>query len=275
MAQICTICESTSSHFFQKKYDSYRGSPFLGVWEVHYFKCNSCGFVFSQTHRELNKEKWENLNSSWHHAFESGLFGTNINQPPYANMALATKMLSVNGLLNMNASLDYAAGYGTFAKILQKYFNEIIYKYDPYVTGEKDDYYIEYADLSKYDFLVNTAMFEHILTRNDIDSVNNLVSGNGVMMLHTQIREEIPKDPSWFYLEPHVHSAFFTNKSMQILMEQWGYGCSIYSPEARVWFLFKNSHPALEEVESTSSAINKELQREYFYYKKGFMDYWK
>ena len=275
MTQSCIVCDSSSSYFFEKKYDSYKGSPFSGALAVRYFKCNRCGFVFSETHREMDKEKWEDLNSSWHHAFESGVFGSDINQPPYANMALATKMLAVNGLLNMGASLDYAAGYGTFAKILKKYFNETIYKYDPYVIGEKDDYYIESTDLREYDFLVNTAMFEHILTRNDIDSVNNLVSDGGVMMLHTQIREEIPKDPNWFYLTPHVHSAFFTNKSMRILMEQWKYSCSIYSPEARVWFLFKKDYPFSDRIESVFSSINQELQREYFFYKEGFMDYWK
>ena len=160
----------------------------------------------------MDKNLWLKLNNSWHHAFESGELGNDINQPPYAHMALATKILVVGGLVNMESSVDYAAGYGTYAKILKKYFGESIYKYDPYVTGEKDSYYLKTANLSSYDFVVNTAMFEHILVRADIDAVNNLVSDVGVMMLHTQIREEIPNDPSWFYLEPHVHSAFFTNK---------------------------------------------------------------
>lgn len=223
----------------------------------------------------FRKNKWVELNNSWHHAFESGAFGKNINQPPYASMALATKLLVVSGLINMASSIDYAAGYGSYAKILKKYFNETIYKYDPYVTGVKDDFYVETEDLQKYDFVANSAMFEHILARSDIDAVNDLVSNQGVMMLHTQIREEIPCDPSWFYLEPHVHCAFFTNKSMQILMDQWGFGASLYSPEARVWFLFKNDHPHFKEIESIGEGVNIELQRKYFFFKNGFVDYWK
>jgi hypothetical protein len=275
MTNSCLVCNSPAAYFFNKKYPSYPGCHFSDDLCVEYYKCQTCGFAFSKTHQEMEKADWIKLNNSWHHAFESGLFGKNINQPPYANMALATKILVVNGLVNMTSSIDYAAGYGSFAKILKKYFNEIIYKYDPYVTGGKDDFYIETENLKQYDFVANSAMFEHILTRTDIDAVNSLVSNAGVMMIHTQIRQDIPCDPTWFYLEPHVHSAFFTNKAMAILMEQWGYGASLYSPEARVWFLFKRNHANFDKIESIATRINKELQRQYFHFKVGFMDYWK
>jgi hypothetical protein len=72
-----------------------------------------------------------------------------------------------------------------------------------------------------------------------------------------------------------VHTAFHTNKSMSILMEQWGYAASIYSPQAKSWFLFKNDSPVLQNLESTINSINRELQTKYFYYKNGFVDYWK
>jgi len=271
----CLVCNSLANYFFDKKYNPYPGCNFVNSLYVRYYKCKTCGFTFSQTHQEMEKSDWIELNNSWHHAFESGLFGSDINQPPYANMAMATKILSVAGLINMSNSIDYAAGYGSFAKILKKYFNENIYKYDPYITGDKDEFYIETENLKRYDFVANSAMFEHILSRADIDSVDSLVSDTGVMMLHTQVRQDIPCDPTWFYLEPHVHSAFFTNKAMAILMEQWGYGASLYSPEARVWFLFKRSHPNYNRLESIALGLNKELQRRYFYFKVGFVDYWK
>ena len=58
-------------------------------------------------------------------------------------------------------------------------------------------------------------------------------------------------------------------------MDQWGYGASLYSPEARVWFLFKKNHPNFDKIEALANTINKELQRSYFFFKVGFMDYWK
>ncbi len=72
-----------------------------------------------------------------------------------------------------------------------------------------------------------------------------------------------------------VHTAFHTNKSMEILMEQWGYVASLYSPQAKSWFLFKDESPALDCLHEVSEKINNELQSKYFYYKKGFVDFWK
>ncbi|MBL4706050.1 MAG: hypothetical protein JKY54_16105, partial [Flavobacteriales bacterium] len=99
-----------------------------------------------------------------------------------------------------------------------------------------------------------------------------LVSEDGCLMIHTVICENIPKNPDWFYFGPPVHCAFHTNKSMEILMEKWGYKSSIYCPSAKSWVLLKReSKEILESVE----AINVELQTEYLICKTGFVDYWK
>jgi hypothetical protein len=90
--------------------------------------------------------------------------------------------------------------------------------------------------------------------------------------LHTVICERVPKDPDWFYLRPPVHTAFHTNRSMGILMEQWGYRASIYSPKAKSWILLKQPQP---DLGTRIKALNWELQSEWFLHKDGFMDYWK
>jgi len=118
-------------------------------------------------------------------------------------------------------------------------------------------------------------MFEHVLNRESLNEVNNLVSNDGVLMLHTLVCERIPNDPGWFYITPLVHTALHTNKSMSILMEQWGYSASIYSPQAKSWFLFKKNYPKISDLESKVAEINSELQTKYFHYKVGFADYWK
>jgi hypothetical protein len=58
-------------------------------------------------------------------------------------------------------------------------------------------------------------------------------------------------------------------------MKQWGYSASIYSLKARSWYLFKNKYPYLSCLENKVRQINDELQSEYFFYKEGFLDYWK
>jgi hypothetical protein len=115
-------------------------------------------------------------------------------------------------------------------------------------------------------------MFEHVLQREDLDYVNKIVDNDGCLIIHTVVCENIPKDPNWFYLRPPVHTAFHTNKSMNILMDQWGYKSSIYCPQSKCWILLRE-HVA--EVLAKVSSINKELQNTWFIAKEGFVDYWK
>jgi hypothetical protein len=272
----CFICNANTKYFFSKSYKSYSGSPFPEPLIVDYYKCTECGFVLSNTHREMSIDAWSKLNESWHHLFESTKDLAHINQPPYADQGLALKILSQNGMINISNAIDYAAGYGTLGKFLSKYFGIQIDSYDRYVHDPENlSHYVNLPAKASYDLVINSAMFEHITSRAALDEVNDLVSDAGVLVIHTQICENVPQDPNWFYLEPVVHSAFHTNKSMEVLMKQWGYSHSIYALEARIWFLFKNNYPYLDSLECKVEEINSELQTQYLFFKKGFVDYWK
>jgi Methyltransferase domain len=272
----CLICQSSTHYYFSKPYETYPNSPFPNELTVDYWKCGQCGFVVSKTHQDMSPEQWAGLNISWHHHFEDSTTARNINQPPYADQALALQMLHRNGLVDLGDTLDYAAGYGTLARVLSKYFDADISICDRYVhSDEVGVKYVRYEDLTTYKLVVNSAMFEHVLTRESLDELNRLVADDGVLMLHTVICENIPKDPSWFYLNPIVHTAFHTNASMEILMKQWGYAASIYSPQAKSWYLFKAGSTLLPVLQQKVQAINDALQTQYFHYKPGFVDYWK
>lgn len=272
----CLICDAETSYFFSKNYASYPGSPFPDGYSVDYHKCINCGFVISKTHAEMSSDEWVRLNSSWHHHFETSIEDRTNNQPPYSEQALALILLYENKLLDINSALDYAAGYGSMAKILKKYFKKDISLFDKYVTDvDSNLMYVKHDKINKYKTVINSAMFEHVLKREHLDAVNNLVDFDGVLMLHTVVCERVPKDPNWFYINPMVHTAFHTNKSMEILMEQWGYVASLYSPQAKSWFIFKSGSPVLDCLYEVSEKINYELQSKYFHYKKGFVDFWK
>jgi hypothetical protein len=224
----------------------------------------------------MTTQEWAQLNSSWHHYYEQNIDSRITNQPPYAEQALALIILAKNDLINLEASLDYAAGYGSLAKTIKKYFHKDVKVFDNYIQDSRSILnYVSQEKLEKYKLLINSAMFEHVLKREHLNSVNDLVDQDGVLMIHTVICENIPKDPNWFYLTPIVHTAFHTNKSMSILMKQWGYEASLYSPLAKSWFLFKKDYPNIRQLEAISHNINKELQTKYLYYKEGFVDYWK
>ena len=196
---------------------------------------------------------------------------TNINQPPYIEQALMIKILNDNEIIKFNNNLDYGGGYGTLSTILKKYFNLELAIYDPYVQNNKEHEYISEDNLEKYDTVLSSALFEHLTSRNAFDEINNCVSEGGALMIHTRISGFIPKDPNWFYLNPPVHCAFHTNKSMEILMKQWNYESSIYCLAARCWVLLKKDS---QYIESKVKKINKELQNDYLFYKKGFVDFW-
>jgi hypothetical protein len=272
----CIICNSKTSYFFSKKYPAYPGWPFADELKVAYWKCEHCGFVISRTHQEMAPADWAALNTSWHHLAESDAEPNLTNQPPYADQALALAILEKNNVISLKNTLDYAAGYGTLSRFLSKYFNKNIAMYDRYVRSENPDlHYVSESELEKYQLVINSAMFEHVLDRGALNEVNDLVAEDGVLMLHTVVCENVPKDPNWFYITPIVHTAFHTNKSMSILMQQWGYAASIYSPQAKSWFLFKKNFHQLSCLEEFVGEVNKEMQTQYFFYKPDFLDYWK
>ncbi|WP_186081479.1 class I SAM-dependent methyltransferase [Burkholderia gladioli] len=272
----CIICQSETHFFFSKDYPTYPGSPFAETLTVDFWKCGACGFVISKTHQEMTESQWSQLNSSWHHAFENNIEARVTNQPPYADQALALTLLGKNDIIKIDDALDYAAGYGTFSRCLKKYFGTEISIFDRYVHDSAPDLsYVGESELRQYQLVVNSAMFEHVLDRAGLDAVDELVASDGVLMLHTVVCERIPQDPNWFYINTMVHTALHTNKSMSILMEQWGYAASVYSPQAKCWYLFKNGYPHLDSLEAKIAGINRELQTTYFHYKKGFVDYWK
>lgn len=269
----CMICDSPSSYFFSKTYTKAPFDKLMSkIGDVNYYKCNNCGFVSSQTHAQLDKKEWSDLNSNFHHYIETPGHQSTINQPPYAEQAMALAMLGRNDIIDLGSMLDYAAGYGSLSKILNKYYHIDLPIFDFYVRDTEYNKYIEESDMSKYQTVLNSAMFEHVLYREDLDRVNDLVSPSGALVIHTVICERIPKDPDWFYLDAPVHTAFHTNKSMNILMEQWGYRSSIYSPQSKSWVLLRNK---IEDVSGVIDTINNELQKQWFFYKNGFVDYWK
>jgi hypothetical protein len=271
----CMICGGTSQYYFSKTYNAPTALKAImaAVGTVDYYRCGNCGFTHSKTHQELAPALWSELNESFHHYIETDpSLPDLLNQPPYAEQAFMLAYLKSHGMIDGDNMLDYAAGYGTLSKLLKGLFQVTLPIFDPYVKGGDLGRYVGRPLVGTYGTVINSAYFEHVLTRGELDAINNYVSDDGCLVIHSVICENVPRDPEWFYLGPPVHTAFHTNKSMDILMKQWGYQSSIYSPQAKCWVLYKKPYAELEE---TVLKMNKELQAKWFYGKDGFMDYWK
>ena len=269
----CIICNSESHFYFSKKYTEPPFNDFMReIGEVNYFKCSNCGFVISETHSKLDDTKWQNLNYLFHHYLENSGFDKKINQPPYPEQAMMISFLGKNKIIETEDMIDFAGGYGTLSNILDKYHDIKLPIFDPYVQSGKLERYIARTELRTYKTVINSAMFEHVLSRKDLEQVNDMVDPEGCLIIHTVVCENVPKDPNWFYLAPPVHTAFHTNRSMEILMNQWNYSSSIYSPKGKCWVLLRGD---IDSLEWKIKNINEELQTNWFFCKRGFVDYWK
>jgi len=264
----CFICNNQMEFFLEKNFDSK-----YNLDKVIYLKCVNCGFVSSKTHYEMSLSEWENLNEIYHSNYQ----GKNFNQDDpnwitrLESQAHIINFLYKNNFLsNNNPWLDWGCGDGKLSDILLEKDLHLL-NFDPYMNKDKN--YLSESDLNKnkFDFVINTSVFEHVRDIETLNNIENLVSNNGVFGIHTLVCEEIPKDPNWFYLLP-VHCSFYTNKSMQILFEKWKYQSSIYNVESKLWLWFKDDNKFIQDA---TNNINSFLENKLLYYKKGFMDYWK
>jgi hypothetical protein len=269
----CYICGRESRFYFRKRFEEF------DLGDVDYYECPDCGFVFSGTHHLMNPATWAAVNVAFHSEAEAldvaAMTERPIylrqNQPPYLQQAMMLNVLSRNGLIGLDDCLDWGSGHGTLSKVLAKYFGVEIMNYDAYMPPQRNYLAKSMLDGRKFDTVINSAVFEHVTHRRYLDEINSYVGDGGCLIFHTVVCETVPRDPDWFYLLP-VHCAFHTNKSMEILMRQWGYSCSVYCPAAKMWVLYKDKP---ERLEASVNAVNAEFQQKYLYAKAGFMDYWK
>jgi hypothetical protein len=247
----CLVCGYDLESYFIKDFNGE-----YSLDKVHYEKCNQCGLVVARELLEMPLKQWEELNNLFHSSF----FGKpEFDLDPNWNKRIDRQVadlieLSVLGIVDTSFCLDYACGDG---RLIER-FND---SYDYCVGFDK---YTEFQDNcgflnKKFKLVINTSFFEHVRNRDWLDEVNNLVSDSGVLALHTLVCEEVPRDPSWFYLVP-VHSVVYTNQAMRILFDQWKYSCCLYNIDSRMWFWFKKS-------------ITQKYIPPRFLYENGFIDF--
>lgn len=261
----CFICDNSVEYSFSKKFNEF------DLETVDYFSCINCGFTLSKNHIELSEAKWTTLNNDWH--AENNLKEQNPwnRDQRYFQQSMMIYLLHRFKIITGEKFLDWGSGEGGFSKKMYDLFSLKINAYDKFIKPTTfplpDDQLIKQS----FDFVINNAVFEHVTNRETLNEINSYVSHQGVLAIHTLVRERIPKDPDWMYLLP-VHSCFHTNKSMDILMKQWGYTCSVYNENAKLWVMFKtDQHLIADQIKQ----VNMILGFDYFKFKAGFMDYWK
>jgi hypothetical protein len=259
----CIVCGEQMGPYFNKRFDEYD----LGV--VNYYRCGNCGFCASKQHMDMSANDLARLNTAWHTVNNSRGDNPYHRHERHFSQSLMIHLLKKSGLVPEGEILDYGAGDGGVAKNAALYFGIKILCYDPYIISTINP--VEGGVSTRYyGMVLCSAVFEHLVSRETLDSIERLVRPDGVLAIHTFVKGMIPVDPNWFYLLP-VHSIFFTNRSMELLMEQWGYTSSLYNPSAKLWIWYRSD---IEEVRRLADCCNALIGWKYLYFKKGFMDYW-
>lgn len=265
----CLVCSYEMAYYFTKTFSLY------DLGDVQYWKCIHCGFVISKTHYDMSEESWRKLNVTYHRTYQNK--GHNSDDPRWIDRLHAQAKVIDDaariGLIRESGRwLDYACGDGQLASILGEDHGRVLLNYDKFMPNQAG--FLKHSDIAprSFDFVLTTSVFEHFTRREYFDVVEALTTNSGVLGLHTLVCENVPQDPTWFYLLP-VHCAFHTNKSMSILFEQWGYLESVYNVEARLWLFFKSRLRDIGKI--LADANQRQDAPQYVHNENGFVDYWK
>jgi hypothetical protein len=252
-------------YYFSKVFEVH------GLGKVDYWQCSECGFCASKTHFEMTNDAWEILNKAFHDETHYASDNPYNRNQRYFNQAQMLYLMRRAGMVAPDAWLDWGGGVGAVSRLLDDQYGVRLDTYDRYFTPLSHPIDAARLRARGFDLVLNTAVFEHVRDRKTLDEIESYVKATGCFAIHTLVPETVPKDPQWMYLLP-VHCAFHTNRSMQVLMDAWGYTCSVYNEHSKLWVLFR-AEP--EQVRAKSAHMNRQLGWNYLHFKSGFVDYWK
>ncbi len=201
----CKICKQKTSFLMQKK--------IMNKYDVKYFQCDNCGFI--QTENPF----W--LSEAYESSFNYSDTGT-----AYRPILNAAMMQSLIPLISNKKGkfLDYAGGYGLFARIMRDMgFDFYTYdKYSPNLLSRGFDY-TELTNAT-FDCVTIFECFEHFdEPLKEIEKVFSL--SENIFVSTTLIPKNKSEIPEWYYLglDHGQHIAFYTKITMKIIAEKFGY----------------------------------------------------
>lgn len=270
----CFVCGSQMRNYLRKTIEP---EPF----ERNYVRCEKCGLVLCQTLYEMSGSEWEKMNEG--HREYQGSDENPVDPNWLIRLHCQAKLfadLAVYGIWEPEMRfVDYGCGDGRLSDYVQNelnvrgegtYVSCKLLKYEKFIRPEGDSDYLNDEDMKPggFDAVVSCSVFEHLLGRPDVDEIIGLLNDRGTLCMHTLVCEEVPQDPGWFYLLGG-HCTLWTNKSMGLLFEQYGFvGCA-YHVEARMWFFFRDRQ-RYELLKSKAPSIQGE-----WVFSDKFVDYWK
>ena len=268
----CFICHTKMEDYFTKRYGE----------RTHYFiKCPECGLVVNQTVYGMKGEEWEIENN--YHKKSQGKVDSN--NPIWSNRIERLKpqaeliaKLYEKGIFSPDSkAVDYGGGDGLFSEMVDQAlyvsdnFRPTVGIYEKYLRIPGKVGYYDDSEMTprSFDVVISSAVLEHMIGMEDIDTYFKLVNESGTVVIHTLICEEVPKDPDWFYIRKPVHCTLWTNEAMRRIYSLYSFkGCAYHLP-SKIWLFFKD-----KEMYKNLIRKHEEIPGEWTFSDE-FVDYWK
>jgi hypothetical protein len=193
---ICKICNSKTQQVFKSK--------ILKKYNVNYFKCSNCGYLFTEEPSWLQEAYSRSINLS-----DTGILQRNI---------YFSKILSILIYFNFNKDalfLDYAGGYGIFTRLMRDIGFDF-YWHDPFSQNLlAHGFEVDLNLKSKFELITAFEVFEHLV--NPIHEINKMLNLSESIIFSTElVPVEVPDPAKWWYygFNHGQHVAFYSKKTL-------------------------------------------------------------
>lgn len=199
----CPICESVSTE--------YCAAKTLGRYDVQYFRCSQCQFIFTETPYWLNE------------AYDSAITKLDIGLIIRNETTVPIVKTIINKWFNPSGQfIDYGGGYGMLVRMMRDRGFDF-YRQDIYC----DNLYAESFDIKdvapfKAELLTAFEVFEHL--DNPVKELEKMLVLSDSIMFSTDVQPFDHVTPeSWWYFIPETgqHVSLYSRKSLQALADRF------------------------------------------------------
>ncbi len=199
----CSICKSNAT--------VYCSAKVLGKYNVKYFRCSQCQFIFTEAPYWLEEAYGSAITK-----LDIGLIIRNEITAPIVK-TIINKWFNPSGRF-----IDYGGGYGMLVRMMRdRGFN--FYRQDIYC----DNLYAESFDIKdvapfKAELLTAFEVFEHLA--DPAAELEKMLMLSDAVMFSTDIQPSDNVTPeSWWYFTPETgqHISLYSRKSLQVLADRF------------------------------------------------------
>jgi hypothetical protein len=243
----CKICGSLSHNFGR--------SRVLNKYNVDYYQCSQCGFVFTEEPYWLEEAYDSAINES-----DIGLISRNL------SLSKLTKAMILFLFNQQSKFLDYGGGYGVFVRLMRDMGFDF-YRYDQYcenLFAKSFDVDIQ-NNSERFEILTAYELFEHLV--NPLDEIDKMLKLSNSIIFSTELLPlDNPRPNEWWYygLDHGQHTSIYTFSSLKYIADK--FDINVYTNGRSIHLLTRNKiNPLLFKLLSrgkVSGLINVLCKRE-------------